>query len=101
MWLQANFKLPPVWFVAENFRFEEAFVEAARIMPRLGFLLKLDLVADTPLNARYTLTLYTRLHILANYWKLEPDLFRLLDAFFRCFFVAFHRSPFNISNSSA
>lgn len=51
--MQYNFKVPPVWFVAENFRFEEAFVEAARIMPRLGFLLKLDLVADTPLNARY------------------------------------------------
>jgi hypothetical protein len=51
--LQENFQVPPVWFVAENFRFEEAFVEAARIMPRLGYLLKLDLVADTPLNARY------------------------------------------------
>lgn len=53
--VQANFKVPPVWFVAENFRFEEAFVEASRIMPRLGFLLKLDLVADTPLNARCVL----------------------------------------------
>ena len=58
MCLQANFKAPPVWFVAENFRFEEAFVEAARVMPRLGFLLKLDLVADTPLNARCTPPLF-------------------------------------------
>lgn len=50
--MRACFRAPPVWFVAENFRFEEVFVEAARLVPRLGFLLRLDLRADTPLNAR-------------------------------------------------
>lgn len=50
--MRACFRTPPVWFVAENFRFEEVFVEAARLVPRLGFLLRLDLRADTPLNAR-------------------------------------------------
>eukprot|EP00892_Ulva_mutabilis_P009484 jgi/Ulvmu1/6908/UM031_0115.1 len=58
--MRACFRAPPVWFVAENFRFEEVFVEAARLVPRLGFLLRLDLRADTPLNARYYVSAWSR-----------------------------------------
>jgi hypothetical protein len=50
--VRRSFKVPPVWFVAENFRFEEVFAEAARLAPLLGYPIKLDLVAHTPLNAR-------------------------------------------------
>ena len=40
----------PLWFVAENFRFESVFEEAARLVPLCGGVGRVDLVAEAPLN---------------------------------------------------
>lgn len=40
----------PLWFVAENFRFESVFEEAARLVPLCGSVGRVDLVAEAPLN---------------------------------------------------
>jgi predicted dehydrogenase len=53
---------PPTWFVAENFRFEDAFSEAARIVPSLGFALKVDLFAEAPMNPMCAPTTRRRNH---------------------------------------
>lgn len=43
-------KTTPVWCVGENYRFEEVFDAAAKLVPSLGDIIKLDLVADMPMN---------------------------------------------------
>jgi predicted dehydrogenase len=40
----------PLWFVAENFRFESVFEETARLVPMCGAVSRVDLVAEVPLN---------------------------------------------------
>lgn len=47
----------PLWFVAENFRFESVFEEAARLVPLCGSVSRVDLVAEAPLNCWYDLGL--------------------------------------------
>jgi hypothetical protein len=36
---------------AENYRFEEVFEEASRLIPDCGSIIKMDLVAEMPMNA--------------------------------------------------
>lgn len=45
----------PLWFVAENFRFESVFEEAARLVSLCGAVQRVDLVAEAPLNYWYIL----------------------------------------------
>eukprot|EP00884_Botryococcus_braunii_P009346 jgi/Botrbrau1/18412/Bobra.0072s0005.1 len=40
----------PVWGLAENYRSEKVFKSAANVVPMLGSIIKLDLVADMPMN---------------------------------------------------
>lgn len=41
----------PVWALAENYRSEQGFQKACRMMHALGTIIKLDLVADMPMNS--------------------------------------------------
>ncbi|GAB4813843.1 hypothetical protein N2152v2_000889 [Parachlorella kessleri] len=41
---------PPLWCVEENFRSEPAFLSAQQLLPKLGSLVKLDLVFDLPMT---------------------------------------------------
>jgi predicted dehydrogenase len=42
---------PPVWNIAENFRFENVFETQAALIPRIGNVVKMDLLADMPMAA--------------------------------------------------
>ncbi|KAK9806301.1 hypothetical protein WJX72_009366 [[Myrmecia] bisecta] len=44
--------VPPVWAVAENFRSEQVFRTARGLLPHLGKIIKIDLVADMPMNTK-------------------------------------------------
>ncbi|KAL3140220.1 hypothetical protein ABBQ38_004496 [Trebouxia sp. C0009 RCD-2024] len=41
----------PVWALAENYRSEQGFRKASQLMPQLGTVIKIDLVADMPMNS--------------------------------------------------
>lgn len=40
----------PFWMIAENYRFEDVFKEACRLIPDCGSIIKLDLVAEMPMD---------------------------------------------------
>eukprot|EP00798_Chlamydomonas_sp_ICE-L_P021930 gene21930-28976_t len=42
----------PLWCLAENYRYEEVFLAACRMTPSLGTIIKMDLVADLPMDER-------------------------------------------------
>ncbi|EFJ42235.1 hypothetical protein VOLCADRAFT_119466 [Volvox carteri f. nagariensis] len=42
----------PLWMFAENYRYESVFVAASRRVSELGKIIKLDLIADLPMDER-------------------------------------------------
>ncbi|KAH9303076.1 hypothetical protein KI387_014659, partial [Taxus chinensis] len=42
---------PPVWAIAENYRFEPALLEAATLVKELGDLMTVQLTAEAPMNS--------------------------------------------------
>lgn len=59
----------PLWFVAENFRFESVFEEAARLVPLCGGVSRVDLVAEAPLNHWYACTHHCLVYLCMS-WSL-------------------------------
>lgn len=48
---QQNKTPQPTWAVAENYRSEQGFRKACQLIDQLGSIIKLDLVADMPMNS--------------------------------------------------
>uniref|UniRef100_A0A0D6R8F3 Gfo/Idh/MocA-like oxidoreductase N-terminal domain-containing protein n=1 Tax=Araucaria cunninghamii TaxID=56994 RepID=A0A0D6R8F3_ARACU len=49
--LSMNVSRPPIWGVAENYRFEPALLEAARLVKELGDLMTVHFTVETPFNS--------------------------------------------------